>query len=83
MRSSEVARGVRAASIVEEAQAALDAVLGDDAPHVKVRGYKNGVLKLHCDRSIYAETVRLRAQELIEAVNAHFGREAIDTIVTV
>lgn len=79
--SSDFNRAVQATGIVEDSQKVLDGKLGEDAPFVKVISYRQGVLTVKCSRSIFAETVRLREQELREAINAEFGREAIDKII--
>lgn len=79
--SSDLNRAVRATGIVEVSQQVLNEKLGEDAPFVKAMTYKNSVLHVKCTRSLYAETVRLREQELREAINAEFGREAIERIV--
>lgn len=77
-KSGEVARGVEAALVIEAAQAAIHLTFGKDvAAHAKASGFKDGTLKVTCDRSVYAETVRLREAELVAAANARFGRDVI------
>lgn len=75
-KTSEVARGVEAALIVEAAQAAIHLTFGKDiAAHATASSFKDGTLKVTCDRSVYAETIRLREADLIAAVNKRVGRD--------
>lgn len=80
-KTSEVARGVEAALVVEAAQAAIHLTFGKDvAAHATASSFKDGTLKVTCDRSVYAETVRLREADLIAAVNKRVGREVAQRV---
>jgi predicted nucleic acid-binding Zn ribbon protein len=81
-KSPSISRGVEAATVVEMAQKTVDTLFGDDAPHMRPATYKNGTLKITCDRSVYAETLRLREQEVIDGVNGRIGQNLVKKVVT-
>ncbi len=77
-KSGELARGVEAAQVVEAGQAAIHLTFGAEvAGHCRAAAFKDGTLKVACDRSVYAETVRLREQEVIAAANRRLGRDIV------
>ena len=80
-KSGEMSRGVEAAQVVEAAQAAIRLTFGAEvASHAKAASFKAGTLRVSCDRSVYAETVRLREDDLVAAVNKRLGRNAVSRI---
>lgn len=82
-RSGEVRRGVEAAVVIEAARAAIHITFGPDvAGHCRAASFKDGTLKIACDRSVYAETIRLREQELLDAVNKRVGGGTVRGIRT-
>ncbi len=81
-KSPSISRGVEAASVVEMAQKTVNSLFGDDAAHMRPATFKNGVLKIACDRSVYAETVRLREQEVIDGVNGRIGQHLVTNVIT-
>ncbi len=77
-KSGELARGVEAARVVEAGQAAIHLTFGADvAAHCRAASFKDGTLRIACDRSVYAETIRLREQEVVAAANARLGADAV------
>ena len=80
-KSGEMRRGVEAAVVIEAGGAAIHLTFGPDvAGHCRAASFKDGVLKVACDRSVYAETLRLREQELIDAVNKRLGSDTVSRI---
>jgi len=82
-KSGEMRRGVEAAVVIEAGQAAVHLTFGPDvAGHCRAASFKDGTLKIACDRSVYAETIRLREQELLDAVNKRLGGSSVRHIRT-
>ncbi len=77
---STVGKSVEASMVVETAATAMKEVFGENAGMLHIVSFKNGILKISCDASVYAEELRLREQETIDALNAHIGSAVIQTI---
>lgn len=80
-KSGELARGVEAAQVVAATQAAIHLTLGAEiAGHCRAASFKDGTVRIACDRSVYAETVRLREQDVVAAANKRLGRDVVARI---
>ena len=73
-------RTLTAALVLEDVRAALQELFPDHAAGIKAVSYESRVLKLQCDRSVIAEEIRLREPEVLAAINAKIGEDAVDRI---
>lgn len=83
LKRAGAGKSIDAAMIAEEAGRALADAFGEDAAHLRVVSFKDGVVKIACDHSAYAEDVRLRESELVETMNRRIGTERVTAVKSV
>jgi predicted nucleic acid-binding Zn ribbon protein len=83
LKRAGVGKSIDAAMIAEECAKALAEAFGDDAAHLRVVSFKNGILKVACDHSAYAEDLRLRERELVAAMNARIGENRVTSVKSI
>lgn len=80
LKRAGASKSIDAAMIAEEAAKALAEAFGDDTSHLRVVSFKDGVVKVACDRSVYAEDLRLREREIVDAMNARIGAHRVTAV---
>ncbi len=81
--SKGATRQVETAVILSCAKEAIALTFGEKmACHMQPSSVKNGVLRISCTHSVYAEELNLRSDELIDILRQNFCVEVISQIRT-
>lgn len=76
-----VARGVQASQVIDAVRAALDELMGKEvAAKMRVKSFRNGEVKIACDRSVYAQEATLHSREIIERANERLDAQLVTRI---
>ncbi|TAN32953.1 DUF721 domain-containing protein [Patescibacteria group bacterium] len=79
--TSPIWRGVRAATILEQANFEIKRLLGEEAGKYANAAYvKNNVLTVACLSTVAAQAIRLNEKEIIKTINSRAGENAVQKI---
>jgi predicted nucleic acid-binding Zn ribbon protein len=81
LRKAGAVRRVRATMVLDQAIEVLSAVFSPEmAAHMTPKTFIEGRLTIQCDKSVYAQEIVLRSDEIRARMNARLGGEEVTRV---
>ena len=78
LRTPSARKSVEAAMVIASTEEALRDVFGaETTARLRVVSFKNGVITIVCERSVYAQEIALREREVVACANRRLGADMV------